>query len=604
MEDKKKNDKHFLEEIKELKSKIRELEGRLSQEKFPPEDPIKTKQLFEKITSTSPAIITVYDLKTKKNIYENRSLLESHGYSPAEVKKMNKLPSDEKSKLCYPDDKNRAAEFYERIPLMKDNECYELEYRLKDFNGQWKWIRKISSVFKRDKNRKPSQLVSIYENINKRKIAEEALKSWNEELEKRVNDRTKAYQDTLVEYQLTEEELKAARMKAEEANRIKVDFLANISHEIRTPMNGVIGFSELLKDELLKLDNRKLYTFADSIHKSGVGLLNVINDILDISKIEANKMDVMISECDLSKIIDQVVSLLHPLAEEKGVRLKSFVKKNLFVIADENRLSEVVNNLVSNAIKFTDEGSIKIKTGFDEEKKMIYFSVSDTGVGIDKEFISHVYDSFSQEKDKFSNKYPGTGLGLSITRRLVDLMNGTIELKSNKGIGTTVTVHLVPVNRKIKRETFRKKFGKVNFKEINYLKDFRPHILVVEDDVVSAFMLKQFLDKTAKVTIASTGEDALEYIEVRNNRGKLFDIVLMDIKLPEPWDGLSLRKEIFERWNYYVSVPFIAQTALATDEDKEDIIKAGFNGYVSKPIDFNELTNILYKVLKGKKELI
>jgi len=604
MENKKKSDKHSIEEIKELKSKILELEERLSKEKSPQEGPLKIKQLFEKISSTSPAIITVYDLKAKKNLYENRSLLESQGYPPVEVKKINNLPSEEKSKLCHPDDVKAVQEFYEKIPNMKEGQSYELEYRLKDFKGQWKWIRKISSVFKRDKNGKPFQLVSIYENINKRKIAEEALKRWNEELEKRVNDRTKAYQDALVDHNLTEVELKDARMKADEANRIKLDFLANISHEIRTPMNGVIGFSELLKDELLKLDNRKLYAFADSIHKSGVGLLNVINDILDISKIEANKMDVMISECDLGKIIDQVVSLLHPLAEEKGIRLKSSVKKSWFVIADRNRLSEVVNNLVSNAIKFTDEGTIKIKTGLDEKKKMIYFSVSDTGVGIDKEFISQVYDSFKQEKDKFSNKYPGTGLGLSITRRLVELMNGTIELKSNKGIGTIVTVHLVPVKRKMKRKTSREEFSKVNHKEINYLKDFRPHILVVEDDVVSAFMLKQFLDKTAKVIIASTGEDALEYIEVKHNRGKSFDIVLMDIRLPEPWDGLSLRKEIIKRWSYYVSVPFIAQTALVADEDKEDVIKAGFNGYVSKPIDFHELTNILYKVLKGKKELI
>ena len=604
MENEKKSDSHFIKEIQELRARVHELEERLSQEKSPQEDSLKTKRLFEKITSTSPAIITVYDFQTKKNLYENRSLLESQGYPPVEVKKINKLPSDEKSKLCHPDDKNSVAEFYERIPLMKDNESYELEYRLKDFNGQWKWIRKISSVFKRDKNGKPSQLVSIYENINKRKIAEEALKRWNEELEKRVNDRTKAYQDALVDHNLTEEELKDARMKADEANRIKLDFLANISHEIRTPMNGVIGFSELLKEELLKLDNRKLYTFADSIHKSGVGLLNVINDILDISKIEANKMDVMISECDLGKIIDHVVTLLHPLAKEKGIRLKSSVKKNLFVIADRNRLSEVVNNLVSNAIKFTDEGTIKIKTGLDEKKKMIYFSVSDTGVGIDKEFISQVYDSFKQEKDKFSNKYPGTGLGLSITRRLVELMNGTIELKSNKGIGTIVTVHLAPVQRKIKRETSRKEFDKVNIKEINYVKDFRPHILVVEDDVVSAFMLKQFLDKTAKVTVASSGEDALEYIKVKHNRGKSFDIVLMDIRLPEPWDGLSLRKEIIKRWNEYTSIPFIAQTALAMKEDKDEILQAGFDNYISKPIDFKQLMHVVFELLKEKKELI
>lgn len=604
MEDKIKPPSKLLNEIKVLNAKVQKLEQQISKQEESQKENLTTKQLFEKITATSPAIITVYDLKCKETIYENRSLLESHGYTRNEVKRINGLTDEERAKLCHPDDVNAVRNFYQKIPIMKDGRSYELEYRLKDVKGQWKWIRKITSVFKRDNKNLPVQLVSIYENINTKKIAEGALKRWNEELERRVNERTKEYQAALIDFRLTKEELKEARKKTEEANLIKINFLANISHEIRTPMNGVIGFSELLKEELEKLDNKKLYTFADSIHKSGVGLLNVINDILDISKIESNKMEISICECNLCDIINKTVILLRPLAEDKGIDLKSYTDKNLFVIADESRLSEVVNNLVSNAIKFTDGGSIDIKTGFDEKKKMIYFSVIDTGIGIEKEFISQVYDSFRQEKNDFSNKIPGTGLGLSITRRLVDLMKGTIELESNHGIGTKVTVYLVPVKRKIKNENDKEIFDNSNLNRLNFLKDICPHLLIVEDDVVSAFMMKQFLDKTAKVTIASAGDEALEIINVKQNRGKLFDAILMDIKIPEPWDGISLRKEIIRRWKEYSTIPFIAQTALATEEDKEDIIKAGFNSYITKPIDFKQLISVVFELLKEKKEFI
>ena len=215
MEDKIKSSSKLLNEIKALKTKVQKLEQQISKHKKTQRESLATKQLFEKITATSPAIITVYDLKSKKTIYENRSLLESHGYSQNEVKRINGLSDEERAKLCHPGDVIAVRNFYQKIPVMKDGQRYELEYRLKDNKGQWKWIRKITSVFKRDKKGLPVQLVSIYENINTKKIAESALKRWNEELERRVNERTKEYQDALIDFRLTKEELKEARKSAE-----------------------------------------------------------------------------------------------------------------------------------------------------------------------------------------------------------------------------------------------------------------------------------------------------------------------------------------------------------------------------------------------------
>ena len=401
---------------------------------------------------------------------------------------------------------------------------------------------------------------------------------------------------------IAEIELKTAKEKAEESNRLKTAFLANMSHEIRTPLNGILGFAELLEGELSEHENEELSTFADTIHKSGKRLLNVLDNILDISKIEANKMELTIKECNLNDIINKVVKTFEPLANSKSLELNFYTDDGMKVLADDDRIATVVTNILDNAIKFTDRGSVIVNTGIDETKKMAYIKIIDTGIGIDDAFKYHLFDMFRQEDEKFSRRYEGAGLGLSISKKLIELMNGDIEIDSTKEKGTTVSVFL-PLSKKT--EVRNKIISKVDtkmksFEEAEFLRELKPNILLVEDDEYSAKLIKLMLIRVANMSIAYTGEQALGLIKESYKKGQLFDVVLMDMRLPKPWDGILLRAEIRKRWREYTKVPFIAQTAFAMKDDKKKIITAGFDEYLSKPISSDDLFTIIAEQLRKR----
>ncbi|MBL7128994.1 MAG: PAS domain S-box protein [Ignavibacteria bacterium] len=400
--------------------------------------------------------------------------------------------------------------------------------------------------------------------------------------------------------------LKEAKENAEEGSRLKTAFLANMSHEIRTPLNGILGFAELLSSELKLTEYKDIYSYADSIHKSGKRLLNVINDILDISKIEANKMELSIEDYSLEEIISRELVLFYPKAKSKGIKLIfNSPKEDVLSPTDENRLSEVINNLIENAIKFTEKGSVTVNIGFDETKNKNYLRVEDTGIGIKKEYLPYIYDSFTQADNSYSRKFEGSGLGLSISKRLIELMDGSIEIETEEGVGTKITVFL-PVSKKsqkkipIEKEIIQEEVTK-DLKKLQDIKGTKPEILLVEDDYFSSKIIKLLLHENANVTLAVNGEEALAIINNRYEQKEFFDAILMDLRLPKPWNGFILREEIRKKWKEYSKIPFIAQTAFAMTEDKDKIINAGFEGYISKPIDGRNLVNLIFEKLNKKE---
>ncbi|MGC9461271.1 response regulator [Vibrio genomosp. F10] len=379
------------------------------------------------------------------------------------------------------------------------------------------------------------------------------------------------------------EELKLAREKAEEASKAKTQFLAMMSHELRTPLNSVLGLIDILECELV--DRSQLETLS-KIESSAELLLVLINDILDLTKIESGKFS---TEYQWIKLREQLKKTLENYviqAEKKGLDLKvdfDTIDRELYWI-DPTRLSQIVFNLVGNAIKFTTKGTISVSAKVQDKRLEIV--IIDTGIGIENGRIPTLFSPFTQADSSITRKYGGTGLGLTITKHLVELMNGQIHVESTLGKGSCFTV-LIPVNKKKQSSNAKKKTS---------IPDFTPEIenvLVVEDTKSNQMVIRLLLEKYGyNVTTLSNGREAVEYL--KNDSFNKIDVVIMDISMPI-MDGLTATKELR---TFNETIPVIALTAHAMEKDKQDCLEAGMNMFVSKPIRRQEILQALYEVAK------
>jgi signal transduction histidine kinase len=333
------------------------------------------------------------------------------------------------------------------------------------------------------------------------------LEEINKKLDQKVKERTS--------------ELEKARIKAEESDRLKSAFLANMSHEIRTPLNGILGFAQLLGYK--EKTNDQVNSYIQLIQSSGDILLNIINDILDISKIEAGQLNIFHSEFNLNKLLDEMFSFFQAEASRKKLEIKltkALGDERSWVFCDETRLRQALNNLMSNAIKFTDKGYIHV--GYQKKGNNLRFFVKDTGKGILKEKQESVFLRFHQEHSDMALPSRGTGLGLPITKGILELMGGKIWLDSTPGVGTTFYFTLP--YKSVRQENNNLEAMKMNQKDWK-----NKTILIVEDDETNYIFLEECLSNTnATLAHAQTGEEAMDYFE----SGKPIDLILMDIKLP------------------------------------------------------------------------
>ncbi len=374
-------------------------------------------------------------------------------------------------------------------------------------------------------------------------------------------------------------QLKIAKEKAEESDRLKSAFLANMSHEIRTPMNGIIGFSMLLADPVLANDVREGY--VKIINSSCDQLLHIVNDIIDISKIEAGQVDLSESAFDLKELFEEVFIFYSAEAQENGVELviKPFsgdLSVSNTIISDRTKVRQVLDNLLSNAVKFTHSGRIILRCevidGF------LHFEMEDTGIGIQPELQNVIFERFRQVETSFTKKYGGTGLGLSITKAYVEKMGGKIWVNSELGKGSTFFIKLPykPLNP-----------SEIQVKPIPVSYPFKRDmtVLIVEDEEINYLFLYEILKNRVKTVHALNGKMAIEY--VKQHPG--IDIVLMDIKLPDI-SGLELTK-IIKSINRNIKV--IAQTAYALSGDREKALEAGCSDYITKPVNRENLLNLI-----------
>ena len=397
------------------------------------------------------------------------------------------------------------------------------------------------------------------------------------------------------EQKRTEAELIKAKELAEKAVVIKEQFLTNMSHEIRTPMNGIIGFARIL--ESTNLDNDQKQS-VEAIKKASHNLMFIINDILDFSKIEANKMTFETVNFSLSKTVNSVIELLYPNAKEKKIKLLYDIDPDINdnLIGDPTKLSQILVNLVGNALKFTEKGYVEVVVTEmleTETDSLIKFSVIDTGIGIPKDKIDSIFESFNQASNETTRKYGGTGLGLTITRKLVELQGGKITVESVVSKGSEFSFSLE--YKKAQKGTANNTKLKNVAIAPDFLKDIK--ILLVEDNELNQLLAVKVFGKWDKqIDIADNGKIAIEKITNTD-----YDIILMDIQMPE-MDGNELTNHIRTKMGEKSTVPIIALTAHATLEEEKRCLQNGMNDYLSKPYDFNVLLEKLYQNLNKNKE--
>jgi signal transduction histidine kinase/CheY-like chemotaxis protein len=420
----------------------------------------------------------------------------------------------------------------------------------------------------------------------------EKANALNEELkdsvETKIQERIQSIKDEYEAGEKTDFTLKRALKRSEESNFMKNAFLSNISHEIRTPLNNIIGFSSLLEAEISLLENKELYDYARAISDSGDRLLHLLNNIIDISKLEANDMQIVLKPCDLNAIVANATQLYIFKANEQKLKLNLKTNELPQACVDEKGLTKVISAIVENAIKYTQNGFINVSTEFIGDKDEICIRVKDTGSGIDPSYLPVIFDPFRQETLGYSNEAQGAGLGLPLAKSLVELMRGHIEIESAKGIGTTVTIFFPPEKTNKTDHIPKEPTRKQKFKTLQGLE-----IFIIEDDLMNKIVLYEMTKSLGNVITSVNGDETMKIMEQTYKEGKIFDIMLFDINLPPPWDGIRLMQEIRKKWKEYKSIPFVAQTAYAMAGDKEKLLEAGFDDYISKPINQQELYSII-----------
>jgi two-component system, cell cycle sensor histidine kinase and response regulator CckA len=385
-----------------------------------------------------------------------------------------------------------------------------------------------------------------------------------------------------------EQELVHAKDASEAANRTKSEFLANMSHEIRTPLNGVLGMLQVLQATPLSEDQSEC---LDVALNSGRSLIAVIGDILDLSRIESGKTEIREEAFDIGGLINSIQGAFMNEAARKGLVIAYHLDPALpqMVTGDSVRLRQILFNLVGNAIKFTEQGEVKVRVYPENTKGNsdcfdLCLDVSDTGIGIETDRLEPIFEPFTQADGSLTRKYGGTGLGLSIVKRLVELMGGTVEIKSQAGVGTTVGFR-VPAKASAEEQPVAEKTSPTVASSVEL------KILLAEDDSSNQFVAKRMLEKQGhEVTCVATGREALVLLE-----RETFDVILMDVQMPE-MDGTEATKEI-RKDERFRGLPIVALTAHAMAGDRERFLESGMDGYLSKPIDMEELKAVLSRVM-------
>ncbi len=399
---------------------------------------------------------------------------------------------------------------------------------------------------------------------------------------------SKQFEEELNKRKAVEESLIEAREVAEESKKAKEQFLANMSHEIRTPMNAILGFSNLLKETNLDAQQKE---WLHTIKVSGENLLVIINDILDFSKIESGKLDFNLGAIDFHAFMNDTMSSVSLTSKQKLIDLELEIAGNVppSILVDSVRLNQVLLNMLSNSVKFTAKGKVKVKVELYNQVNEVLnlkFTVQDTGMGIPEDKLEKIFEIFTQADSKISAQYGGTGLGLAISKRLIELQGGSIEVQSEVGVGSTFAFtwpFLLSLSQKETKKSILKTEDLIALSGIS--------ILLVEDNKINQKLAKVIIEKHgALIDIAENGKEAIELLKI-----KKYQLVLMDIQIPV-MDGYETT--IYIRNELKMDLPIISLTAHALKSELDKCIEVGMNDYITKPYKVNELLSKIIKYVK------
>ncbi len=477
--------------------------------------------------------------------------------------------------LIHPDDYEGVMARF-NAHLRQETESYEAEYRVKCGDGRWKWTLDRGRVVERDAAGNVRYMLGAHQDISQRKQQELESEAHRLSLEEEVRRRTA--------------ELEQAKAQAEAANMAKSAFLATMSHEIRTPLNGVIGLARLLADTPLDATQQD---YCDKLNSAGDTLLQLVNDVLDFSRIEAEQLEIEHTPYDLPVLLNRVIGIAKPSALQKGVclRLEGAYGAGNWRLGDPLRLYQVLTNLLNNAIKFTDHGSVTLRVA-ELSHGRLQFTIVDEGIGMNPEQQARLFRPFVQGDSSTSRRYGGSGLGLAITQRLVQLMGGAIRVQSAPGFGSRFIVEL-PAEVTTQPVECATAVQDLTAAPPDY-SDL--HLLLVEDNAINQLVAGGLLAKLGvPYETASSGVEALRRLQ---ESPRPFDLVLMDVQMPG-MDGYEATRRI-RADPTWAGLPIIALTAHAFAKERERCRAAGMDGHLTKPLEAVALLQVLREQWPGR----
>jgi len=507
-----------------------------------------TFDLLKKCTEILPFTIYVFDFNSNKFIYTNRNFEEIIGYPTEEAEKILANPAPDEFHI---EDLEMLAQTYQAIRAGTKRQV-DVTYRVRQKNGEYRWLRSRKIVFEENPDGSTKQFLGISEDVTHRKKIEN--------------------------------ELVEAKQSLEEALTAKEGFFSVISHEIRTSLNAITGMIHLLQQSAVDSNQIEI---VDTLKFSSDNLLVLIDDILDFSKIQAGKLEFEEIDFDIQATLEHTRKLYNNKAKDKGISLRLHIHENVprFVKGDPMRLGQILNNLVSNAIKFTEQGNVTISLYQHRQTKRghsLVFKVSDTGIGIPSDKLKVIFEPFKQSNKDINRRFGGTGLGLSIIKNLVGLQKGKISVQSKVNEGSTFEVKL-KFNKSEK--VIEKQPSELNKDDLNL------HVLYIEDVVPNQFLMRGYCSHwNVTLDMASSGEEGIQKLKKQQ-----YDLVLMDIQMPG-MDGFKTTEKIRAlSGKYFKTIPILAVSASTNSANSSIYSKVGMNGYILKPLNPETLYNNLLR---------